>query len=109
MISFQRHTAPIEDALQMIVRNPIIVGLKIDPQELDLQLPSRPPHNGADSIELVPSLRPQSADLRPQHLLGQAGGFPQGHSADLSRARSGELYRITPGHDALITQGVTSS
>jgi len=37
MISFQRHTALIEVALQMIVQDSIIAGLKINPQELDLQ------------------------------------------------------------------------
>jgi len=37
MPSCQRHTALIEAALQMIVYDSIIAGLKIDPQELDLQ------------------------------------------------------------------------
>jgi hypothetical protein len=36
MISFQRHTALIEAALQMIVSDSIIAGPKINPQELDL-------------------------------------------------------------------------
>jgi len=37
MISFQRHTALIEAALQMIVYDPIIAGPEIDPQGLGLQ------------------------------------------------------------------------
>jgi hypothetical protein len=37
MISYQRHTALIEVALQMIVQDSIIAGLKIDPQELGLR------------------------------------------------------------------------
>ena len=60
-------------------------------------LPARPPHHGADPVELVPALRPQSADLRAQHLLGQAGGLPEGDAAHLSRARRGERDRIASG------------
>ena len=36
-----------------------------------------PPHHGAGAVELVPALRPQPADLRAEHLLGQAGGLPK--------------------------------
>jgi len=35
MISFKRHTALIEVALQMIAEDSIIAGLKINPQERD--------------------------------------------------------------------------
>ena len=34
--------------------------------------PARPPADGPGPVELVPALRPQPADLRPQHLLRQA-------------------------------------
>ena len=51
------------------------------------RLPAGPPDHGADPVELVPALRSQSADVRAQHLLGEAGGLPEGGAADLSRAR----------------------
>ena len=37
--------------------------------------PARPPADGPGPVELVPALRPQPADLRPQHLLRQAAGL----------------------------------
>ena len=39
--------------------------------------------------------------LRAQHLLGEAGGLPEGRAADLPRARPGELRRAAARHDAL--------
>ena len=39
------------------------------------RLPARPPDHGADPVELVPPLRPQSADVRAQYFLGQAGDY----------------------------------
>jgi hypothetical protein len=39
------------------------------------RLPGRPPDHGAGAVELVPALRPQSADLRAQHLLGEAEDY----------------------------------
>ena len=54
-------------------------------------------HHGAGPVELVPALRPQPADVRAQHLLGEAGGLPEGGAADLSRARAGELRRAAAG------------
>jgi hypothetical protein len=35
MISCQRHTTPIEAALQLIAQDPIIAGPEINPQERD--------------------------------------------------------------------------
>ena len=55
-------------------------------------------HHGAGAIELVPALRPQPADVRAEHLLGEAGGLPQGDAAHLSRAGPGELRRAAGGH-----------
>ena len=71
------------------------------------RLPAGPPDHGAGPVELVPALRPQPADLRAEHLLGQAGGLPEGRAADLPRARPGELRRAAAGHDELTT-GSTS-
>ena len=39
-------------------------------------LPDRTPHDGAGAVELVSALRPESADVRAEYLLGQAGGLP---------------------------------
>ncbi len=67
------------------------------------RLPARPSDHGAGPVELVPAVRPQSADVCAQHLLGQAGGLPKGRAAGLPRARPGELRRAASGHDALKT------
>jgi hypothetical protein len=40
------------------------------------RVPARPPHHGAGAVELVPALRPQSADVRAEHLLGEARRLP---------------------------------
>ena len=65
------------------------------------RLPAGPPDHGAGPVELVPALRPQPADVRAEHLLGEAGGLPEGGAADLSRARSGELHRAARRHDTV--------
>ena len=61
---------------------PIAAGqaarLPLRPAHREPRLPAGPPDHGAGPVELVPALRPQPADLRAQHLLGEAGGLPQG-------------------------------
>ena len=47
-----------------------------------------PSHHGADPVELVPAVRPQSADLRPEHLLRQAGGLCEGDAVGVPRRRT---------------------
>src|ERR1019366_3504408 len=59
------------------------------------------PDHGPGPVELVSVVRPQSADVRPQHLLGQASGLSQGRAACLPRARQGKLHRGGSGRDAL--------
>ena len=39
------------------------------------RVPAGPPDHGAGAVEPVPALRPQSADLRRQHLLREAGDY----------------------------------
>ena len=46
--------------------------LRIRAADRRLHRPARPPADGPGPVELVPALRPQPADLRPQHLLRQA-------------------------------------
>ena len=66
------------------------------------RLPAGPPDDGADPVELVPALRPQPADVRAEHLLGEAGGLQEGDAADLARGgRSGELHRAAAGERAM--------
>jgi len=38
-------------------------------------LPARPPHHGADPVELVPALRPQPAEFRAQHHAGKPADY----------------------------------
>ena len=64
-------------------------------------LSARTQDHGADPVELVPALRPQSADVRAEHLLGETWGLPEGGAAGLSRERRGQLHRTAAGHDAL--------
>ena len=54
------------------------------------RLPARPPDHGADPVELVPALRPQSADVRAEHLLREAGGLREGDAIGLPLGRPGE-------------------
>ena len=39
------------------------------------RLPAGPPNHGAGPVELVPALRPQPADVRAEHLLGEARDY----------------------------------
>jgi len=48
--------------------------------------------HGTDPIQLVPAVRPQSADVRIQYFLGEAGRFPQGGATCLPRSGTSELY-----------------
>src|SRR4029077_4959204 len=52
-------------------------------------------------VELVPALRSQPADVRAQHLLGEARGLPEG---DAARVRE-ELHRAADGHVAVACSG----
>jgi len=61
------------------------------------RIPGGPSAHGAGAIELVPALRPQSADVRAQHLLCVAGRLSQGDAARLSCAESGQLHRAAAG------------
>ena len=61
------------------------------------RLPARPSAHGADPVELVSALRPQPADVRAEHLLGQGRGLPEGRAEGVSRARAGELHRAAAG------------
>ncbi len=78
-------------------------ALPVQPADGQPRLPAGPQDDGAGAVELVPALRPQSADLRAQHLLCEAAGLPQGRPARLpfERARRGELRRAASRHDPL--------
>ena len=65
------------------------------------RLPAGAPDHGAGPIELVPALRSQPADLRAEHLLGEAGGLPQGHAADLSRSGRASFIELPVVHGPL--------
>ena len=69
------------------------LALQVRPADGEPRLPAGAPDHGAGAVELVPALRPQPADLRAEHLLGEAGGLPEGDAARLPRAGTGELHR----------------
>ena len=50
------------------------------------RVPARSSDHGADPVELVSAVRPQSADVRAEHLLREAVGLPEGDAADLAHA-----------------------
>ncbi len=70
--------------------------------EREPRLPARPPDHGAGPVELVPALRPEPADVRAQHLLGEAGGLQEGDAAgirgELRRAAGGDAVGRSPSH-----------
>ena len=62
-------------------------------------VPAGSPHHGADPVELVPALRPESADLRAEHPVRAAGELRQGDAARL--AHGGTILRDrAAGHRA---------
>src|SRR5581483_12091003 len=63
------------------------------PADGESRVSSRAPDDGAAAIELVSALRPESANLRAEHFLGEAGRLSEGDAAHLSRPRTGELHR----------------
>ena len=66
--------------------------------EREPRLPAGAPDHGAGAVELVPALRPQPADVRAQHLLGEARGLPEGDAADLRE----ELRRAAGGGGGIV-------
>src|SRR6266566_345576 len=46
------------------------------PAPTGVHVSKRPPHHGSGPEQLVPAVRPESADLRVQHLPGARGGLP---------------------------------
>jgi hypothetical protein len=48
------------------------------------RIPARAPDHGADPVELVPALRPQSADLRAEHHVRPARELREGDAAHLA-------------------------
>ena len=53
-----------------------------------------PPDHGPDSVELVPALRSQSADIREEHLLGQARGLQESDATDLQHTRQASFIEL---------------
>src|SRR5207244_9469320 len=54
---------------------------------------ARAPNDGADPVELVPAVRPESADVCPEYLLGQTGRLPQGDATGLSLRQGEQFHR----------------
>ena len=94
-----RYRESLETAKPIAAGKPLLYRFEL-PTANHVFLPG-PPNHGADSVELVPALRPQPADFRAEHLLGQAWGLPEGGAACLSRKWRGQLHPVASGHDAL--------
>ncbi len=97
-----RYRESLETAKPIAANQPLLYRFALPDGQP--RLPAGPPDHGAGPVELVPALRPQSADLRAQHLLGEAGGLPKGRAAGLPRSRPGELHRAAPRGDALTAE-----
>ena len=86
------------------------LAYRLQPAEREPCLPAGPPHHGAGAIELVPALRPEPADIRAEHLLGEAGGLQEGRAACLPCAGAGELHRAADGGEVAVgRQRITDS
>ena len=66
--------------------------IHVRPADRQSRVPAGAPDHDPGAIELVPALRPQSADLRAEHLLRPSRGLREGDAADLPRSRCGELH-----------------
>ena len=49
-------------------------------------------HHGAGAIELVPAVRPESADVCAEYFLCEAGGLREGDAARVTTRGCGELH-----------------
>lgn len=54
--------------------------------------------HGPDSVELVSTLRSESANVCEEHLLGQAGGLQEGDTEDLRE----ELHRAPVSYQVVV-------
>src|SRR6185436_2046363 len=80
------------------------VALSLCDPDREPRVPARPPHHGANTVELVPALRSQPANVCPEHLLGQARRLSQSNPARLShsgRSQTRELHRAAIGDRTL--------
>ena len=76
--------------------NPLPYTVRAADRQSRLQTGS--PHHGAGAVDVISALRPESADLRPEHhLFRQAGRLHQGHATCVTRGGSNELHRPARG------------
>ena len=68
--------------------------VRIRAADVQSRLPAGAPDHGANSVELVPALRSQPADLCPEHLLGESKRLQEGGTPNLPRARTRKLHRV---------------
>ncbi len=90
-----RYRESLETPSPLAANQPLLYRFEL-PTANHVFLP-RPPHHGPDPVELVPPLRSQPADLRAEHLLGEARGLSEGDATHLSRPRSRKLHRAAAG------------
>ena len=68
------------------------------------RLSAGPSDHDSDPVELVSALRPQPADVRAEHLLGEAGGLSEGRAARFSRDWARELRGTAGGIRNAVTR-----
>ena len=77
------------------------LALQVRAPEREPRVQEGAPHHGPGAVDVVPALRPQPADVRPEHLLGETGGLREGDAARVPRAGAGELHRAAARRGAL--------
>src|SRR5581483_485363 len=77
-------------------------ALSVRSADCEPRFPAKTPDHGSSPVELVPSLRPQSTDLRAEYLLGEARELQEGDAAGVSRAEPGEFRGVATGENALV-------
>jgi hypothetical protein len=76
-------------------------GVSLRAADREPGVPTWSPHHGPGAIVVVPALRPKSAVVRAEHLLGEARRLSQGSAADLSRSGAGKLCGAADGRCAV--------
>src|SRR6185436_8964474 len=75
--------------------------LSLRPADGEPRVPARAPDHGAGPVELVPALRQEPADVRAEHLLGEARGVQEGDAARLPLAGPRQLRGAAAGDVAI--------
>ena len=67
---------------------------RIRAAEREPHVPAGPSHHGADPVQLVSAVRPQSADFRAEHHVREPGDLREGHPAGLACAGTASAIEL---------------